>query len=176
MLALEKKPMSFHVWVKSGGFNDFPDAKLPEDKPPPPVRRFMQGDELAGLAVAVRMAERRDLKTVTDQQLGVGLWTIAVVQPDLVALAEFVGDAIEDWQFVEEGGPQFAAWRDRLQLWMRVEVRAERIWSEPFDPAVHGLPAIHPDFRLRKAKHGLRVPRPFPPRRDGTWRRAGESE
>jgi hypothetical protein len=80
------------------------------------------------------------------------------------------------WPVVDLGTPEFAAWRDRLQLWLGAEPRPEKIWLEDHNPAVHGLPWNHPGFKLRKSKEGLRVPAPWPPRRDGTWLAASHDD
>ncbi len=163
---------NFHLWIRTRGFEEFPNATLAEDRPPPPERRFMQGDELAGFIVATRIAEQREALTVEDQQLGKGIWTRRSLGPDLVAMSMFVNDKRSErdaWELVEEGSPRFAAWRDRLRLWLGHDVKAERVWIEPFDPSIHGLSATHPDFKLRKSKNGFRVPAPWPPRRDGSW-------
>jgi hypothetical protein len=121
----------------------------------------MQGDELAGFIVATRIAEQREPSIVEDQQLGRGIWTRSSLEPDLVAMSRFVDDKRSErdaWELVEEGTPRFAAWRDRLRLWLGGEIKAERVWLEPFDPNVHGLSATHPNFKLRKSKNGFRVP------------------
>lgn len=167
---------NFHLWIRTRGFDEFPNAGRPAEKPAQPTRRFVQGDELKGLQVAVAIAERRDLPLVQDQTLGWGYWTALPLQPDLVAMSTYVGVARDDWLIVEPGSPQFAAWRDRFNLWLGAEPQAERIFLEPFDPNVHGVSSSNPNFRLRKAKSGFRVPRDFPPLRDGKWSRSGESE
>jgi hypothetical protein len=158
-----------HLWIRSGGFEEFPNAKLEEDKPPPPARRFVQGDELAGYTVAMRIAEQREPVLTDDPQHGRGRWTTRPLQPDLVAMGKFVADKSAAWQTIEPGSQQFGAWRDRLEAWLGVSVKAEKIWLEPYDPNVHGLAPRDPNFRLRKSKMGLRVPAPWPPRRDGSW-------
>jgi len=160
---------NFHLWVRSGGFEEFPDAKLGEARPPPPSKRFVHGDELAGAQVAYLVAMRRHLPTVRHPELGNGFWFIGAPQPDQIALARFAGEDPVSWLVVDEGTPQFAAWRDRLQLWLNREIEPERIYTEAFDPAVHGLPALDRNFRLRRSKLVFRVPAPWPPRRDGTW-------
>jgi len=164
-----KKPMALHQWIKIGGFEDFPNAKLPEEMPTR-IHRFVQGDELAGWRVAFRIATRREIRLVTDDKLGRGIWASDQAQPDLVALAPFDNADRSAWCFVDHQSSQFAAWRDRLKLWLpSIELEPERVWLEDFDPNVHGLSAMDPAFRLRRANHGLRVPRKFPPRRDGSW-------
>ncbi|MGY4259740.1 hypothetical protein ACVI1L_006808 [Bradyrhizobium sp. USDA 4516] len=172
----QRRPMNFHLWVRTRGFREFPAPGATPAKAAPPQRRFVQGDELNGLAVAMLIAERRELRIIREQGLGEGIWTRLSERADLVAMAEFAGADREAWQVVDLGTPQFAAWRDRLALWTGAEPQTERIFLEPFDPSVHGVSASNPNFRLRKSKQGFRVPAPWPPRRDGTWQVAGESE
>jgi hypothetical protein len=164
----QKRGMSFHLWIRAKGFDEFPNAKLDEDRPRPPERRFVMGDELLGLRVACLIAERRELPVRREPELGEGVWRTIPPQPDLIALAA-CGMPTAAWHVVDLGSSEFAAWRDRLQLWLGAEPRPEKIWLEDHDPAVHGLPWNHPGFKLRKSKEGLRVPAPWPPRRDGTW-------
>lgn len=156
---------NFHLWIRQRRFEEFPNARLPD---PVPERRWLDGEELAGLQLAARMA-RRPLRLVEDGERGRGLWSTRPQQADLVTIARFAGDDPATWLQVELGTPQFAAWRDRLALWLGVEVEAERAFIEEHDPAVHDLPALHPNFRLRKSKMVLRVPADWPPHRDGSW-------
>jgi hypothetical protein len=157
-----------HLWIRSGGFEEFPNAKLEEDKPPPPARRFVQGDELAGYTVAMRIAEQREPVLVEDRSLGRGIWTLRPPQTDLAALAKFVSEKPASWQVLEPGSARFAAWRDRLQTWLGgVSVKPGRVWLEPLDPTVHTHGS--PGFRPRKSTIGIYVPAPWPPRRDGSW-------
>jgi DNA-binding Lrp family transcriptional regulator len=161
---------NFHLWIRQRRFEEFPNARLPE---PGRERRWVDGEELAGLLLAGRMA-RRHPRLAEDPERGRGLWSTKPLQADLVTMARFAGDDPATWLQVELGTPQFAAWRDRLALWLGVEVEAERVWTEEHNPAVHGLPAMHPDFRLRKSKMVLRVPADWPPHRDGTWPTEGD--
>lgn len=156
---------NFHLWIKQRRFEEFPNARLPD---PAPARRWVDGDELAGLQLAARIG-RRPLRLVEDPERGRGLWSFKPAQADMVAIAPFASEDPAAWLQVELGTPQFAAWRDRLALWLGVEIESERVWNEPHNPAVHDLPAMHPNFRLRKSKQVLRVPMPWPPHRDGTW-------
>ena len=161
---------NFHLWIRQRRFEEFPNARLP---PPAPERRWIEGEELAGLQLAARMA-RRPLRLAEDPDRGRGLWSTKPHQADLVAMARFAGSDDHAWHLVELGEPQFAAWRDRLALWLGVEIEAERVWTEEHNPAVHDLPALHPNFRLRKSKMVLRVPAEWPPHRDGSWGDQGE--
>lgn len=161
---------NFHLWIRQRRFEEFPGARLPDR---PPERRWIDGEELAGLVLAGRMAQR-PFRLVDDAERGRGLWSNRPPQPDLAALARVAGEDPQTWLQVELGSAQFAAWRDRLSLWLGgIEVEAERVWSEPHDPAVHDLPAMHPNFRLRKSKMVLRVPADWPPHRDGSWSTEG---
>lgn len=157
---------SFHRWIRQGGFEEFPDARLPEAAP---ERRWIEGDELAGMAIAARMASRPPLRLADHPELGKVLPTTRPLQADLAVMARFRDEDPATWLIVDRGTPQFAAWRDRLSLWLGGEIPAERIWLEDWDQGVHGVPPLHPNFRLRKSKQALRVPAPWPPHRDGTW-------
>lgn len=156
---------NFHLWIRQRRFEEFPNARLPD---PAPARRWVDGGELAGLQLAARMASR-SLRLVDDAERGRGLWSLKAAQPDLVAMGRFAGEDPAAWLQVELGTAQHAAWRDRLALWLGGEIEPERVWTEEHDPAVHGLPVMHPNFKLRKSKQVLRVPAPWPPHRDGTW-------
>ncbi|WP_262048643.1 helix-turn-helix domain-containing protein [Bradyrhizobium sp. Bra78] len=171
----QKRGMSFHLWIRAKCFDEFPGAMLEEDRPRPAERRFVVGEELLGLRVACMIAERRELPVRREPELGEGVWRTTPAQPDLVALAA-CGMPSAAWLVVDRGSEEFAAWRDRLQLWLGAEPRPEKIWLEDHDPAVHGLRWNHPGFKLRKSKEGLRVPAPWPPRRDGTWLAASQDD
>jgi hypothetical protein len=116
-------------------------------------RRWVDGDELAGLLLAGRMA-RRHPRLVEDPERGRGLWSTKPLQPDLVRWRALPARILRPGCRSSSASPQFAAWRDRLALWLGVEVEAERVWTEPHDPAVHGLPAMHPEFQITKIQNG----------------------
>jgi len=163
------KPPSMHLWIRSGGFEEFPDAKAQQAAAVPTMRPIV-GAELEGLRVAVRIAEQRELYT------GAGIKTKKPdLQKDLEALAPWVGELRrEGWLVAKLGTPQFAAWRDRLRFWTGIEPKSERIWLEPHDPSVHDVPPSNPNFRKRASVEGFRVPAEWPPRRDGTWSNENE--
>jgi hypothetical protein len=161
-----KTAVNFDRWIKQRGFLEFPDAKVVQAKPVPD-RRWVCGDELGGMEVAGRIAERT-IRSSPDPERGAGFWTTMSPRADLSALAKF-RDVQDSWIEIDDNMPQFKAWRDCLQRWLGVnEIKTQRVHTEPLDPAVHRLPAIHPDFRIRKFKQVLRVPTPWPPRKDGT--------
>ena len=163
----KRKSLDAHKLIAAQFWIKYPHARLPDaEREQQPQMRLMAGDELAGLRVAVRIAEQRELV------VSGGIRSRKPeVQHDLAALARWADDSRrEGWHIVEIRSSQFAAWRERLRFWCGgVEPKTERIWMEPHDPAVHDLPKLHPNFRLRKSTMGLRVPAPWPPRRDGSW-------
>ncbi|MDE2468231.1 MAG: hypothetical protein KGL35_05685 [Bradyrhizobium sp.] len=152
------KLIAERFWIK------YPSAKLPPKQAPAPEAREIVGDELAGLRLATRIGDQREL--ATDRPI---MTRKAEIQRDLAALAPFVDLPKSELMIVEQGTPQFSAWRDRLKAWLGIDPSAERIWLEPLNPAIHNLPTLHKDFRLRKSVEGFRVPRQWPPRRDGSW-------
>lgn len=162
-----KHVTNFHSWIRNRGFDEFPHAKLVDASVP--ARRWICGDELAGLMVALRMTERVPPRMVEDPELGRGFWSTSAPRPDLAALAKFHDDDPLTWRTLERGAAQFAAWRDRLKLWLGGEIEPRKVFLETFDAAVHGVPHDHPDFKFRKSSTGLPVPAPWPPHRDGTW-------
>ena len=159
--------VNFDLWVKRQGFLEFPDAKVIQAQPVPD-RRWVSGDELGGMEVAGRVAERK-VRSSLDPERGAGFWTTMGPRPDVAALGKFRDAQADSWIEIDDNTPQFEAWRDCLQRWLGVnEIKTQRVHTEPLDPAVHRLPAIHPDFRIRKFKQVLRVPMLWPPRKDGT--------
>lgn len=165
------KKKSLDAWklIRERYWLRYPEARLP-DRSAAPARRWVGGTELSALLVARRIASRAgDLRLIDDAERGRGFWSPRAAEPDLEAMARFAGEDPETWRQVELGSAQFAAWRDRLQLWLGGEIEAERIWLEPFDPDVHGRSASDPAFKLRRSINALRVPAPWPPHRDGTW-------
>lgn len=159
--------VNFDLWIKRQGFLEFPDAKVIRAKPVAD-RRWVSGDELGGMEVAGRIAERK-VRSSLDPERGAGFWTTMAPRPDVSALAKFRDAPADAWIEIDDGTPQFDAWWDQLQQWLGVdEIKTRRVFTEPYDPAVHGLPAIHKDFRFRKSKQVLRVPTLWPPRKDGT--------
>lgn len=157
---------NFHLWIKTKGFDEFPDARL---DPPAPERHWVCGDELTALALAMRMAGRGMPRTAEHPEHGVGLWRTGSFPPDLAALRMFAGDDPAAFAVVDVGSKQFAAWRDRLQAWLGGEVTGEKRWTEEHNPAVHDLSPSNPNFKFRKSTYSLRIPAPWPPHSDGTW-------
>jgi hypothetical protein len=153
-------PPNFHLWIRAKGFDEFPTARL-IDPAAPIERRPMTPAEFDAINVARQIASRAPLPP--------GATWSGEFAADLLALASFASDDRSSWHQVELGSQQFAAWRDRLQAWLGGEIDFERIWLEPYDPQVHGRPAMDPSFRLRKSVRALRVPAPWPPHRDGSW-------
>jgi hypothetical protein len=168
---------NFHIWIRQKGFDEFPTATLGAAPGAVPDRRWVCGDELAGLMVALRMADRSTPALADHPEFGRGYWTTAGPRPDLAAMAKFQGDDPLSWPIADRGTGPCAAWRDRLKLWLGGEVEPRKVFLEPFDSKVHGLPHNHPDFKFRRSSAGLPAPAPWPPHRDGTWpENSGDSE
>ena len=139
----KRKSLDAHKLIAEQFWIKYPHARLPDAaREQQPQMRLMAGDELAGLRVAVRIAEQRELV------VGGGIRSRKLeVQHDLAALARWADDSRrEGWHIVEIRSSQFAAWRERLRFWCGgIEPKTERIWMEPYDPAIHDLPKLHPD-------------------------------
>lgn len=136
-----------------------------------PARRFVVGDELDGWRVVTRILGQSELQLQSTPH-GDGIWMLKDPEADLVAMSIFADEGTEGWQVVEERSEKFAAWRDRLELWTGKRPSALKLWLEPRNPSIHGLPPSDPNFRLRRSTSGFRVPETpsgWPPRRDGTW-------
>jgi hypothetical protein len=136
-----------------------------------PTRRFVTGQELDGWRVVARILAQSELPTQANGEGVQGIWMVSEPEADLITLHEFVDQSPETWQIVEEGGAKFGSWRDRIEVWTGKRPLAQKIWLEPRDPAAHGLAPSHPNFRLRSSASGFRVPSPWPPHRDGTWKK-----
>ena len=154
-------------WLRQRGWQEFP---MPDPAKPRLERKWISvgSSEYRALCAAATIAGHPLPARIEDRERGQGLWRMADVPPDLLALAIFDGAPVDNWQVLEAGSGQFAAWRDRLQQWTGRAIEPRRIFVEDHDPAIHDLPGSHPDFRLRKSVMGVRVPVPWPPRKDGT--------
>jgi hypothetical protein len=170
---MKRRPKDAHKWLAEKGWQEYPQAKL-SPTTTAAARRLIRGKDLDALSAAMKMAGLHppQLITTTSEETGKStdstFWA-RPIDPDLLALAEFARHNQIGWQVVTEGSQQFAAWRERLQVWTGADIHGDRIWLEDYDPGIHGLPGSHPDFKLRKSIKGFRVPAPWPPHRDGTW-------
>jgi len=156
---------NFHLWLDRKGFSEFPNVAPAA----PPPRVWIPDADLLPLDVAYRIANLGDLRRTRDEERGLGLWRARFIEADLGGLAQFRDDRPDDWPVVRQGSAEFAAWSRRLQDWTGFQPKPVRRFVDPYDPAVHDLPASHPDFRLRRREDVLHVPRLWPPRRDGTF-------
>lgn len=166
---LKRKPRDAHKWLAAKGWQEYPQAKLPA-KSAVPQRRLIKSAKLHAVRVALKIAGLRPPSTITttsedDGRVTDGMFWGREVTPDLLAMAPFDADQ-SSFEIVTEGTGQFAAWRERLKVWVGA-VEPQRIWLESFQPEIHGLPGSDPKFKPRKSTTGFRVPTPFPPTVDG---------
>ena len=159
-------------WLRDKRWLEFP---APQQEKPQLERRWIASGsaEHRALCVAAAIAGHPPPGLTADRERGQGLWWLGDVSQDLMALAALSAEQSDDWELYTPQEPNFAAWRDRLQGWLGRPVEARPVFLEAFDPAIHGLPGSHPDFKMRKRTLGMRAPFPWPPRRDGTF---GSSE
>jgi hypothetical protein len=162
---LKRRPKDAYKWLRDRGFDQYPNARLPE-KPRDPV--WISEAETTALAVVYRMLDVAPPRLVDDPARGRGVWRTLPIEPDLAAMGGFAEEDITDWPMVSADSKAFNAWRHRLHDWTGLWAEPRKRWLEPFDPLVHGLSPTHPDFKMRRAEHGLPVPVPWPPRKDGT--------
>lgn len=171
---LGRKPKNAHLWLQAKGWQEYPNARLgAAPAAVPDVLWYAEGStEAKALAIAhALVGEALPEPRYFDQAPDPSVRWFKRFRPigaDLLRLAEFEPAQIETFDVVKEGDGDCAAWRDRLARWIGHEVKVRRIWLEPFDAAVHGLSASNPRYKLRKHVSGLRVPWPWPPRKDGS--------
>lgn len=173
LAALRRRPKDAYKWLRDRGFEQYPHAKIaPPRQAAQPVWYSQGSREVAALDAALAIAGEQppDLRNHPDHPEGPGIRRSVPIGADLLALAAYTREQCAEFDLiVVDGSREFAAWRDRLARWLGHAVTARRIWTEPFDPDVHGRTASDPRFRVRSSVLGLRVPRQWPPRSDGTW-------
>lgn len=168
---LKRKPKNAHLWLQAKGWQEYPNAKLPEaTSAPEPVWYADDDPEIAALRVAHSIA-RLSPPNLRGREGHVGNWIkrLCPLGADLLALTAFTPEDCDQFaHLVEEGSNEFGAWRTKLSKWIGHEVGAIKIWLEPHNPEIHDVPFSHPSHRFRKAAKGFRVPWRWPPRKDGT--------
>lgn len=175
LVKLKRKPKDAYKWLRDRGFEQYPDAKLPEkvQELPPKVFYPEGSPEFCAVKAAFVIGRMIEFRSDWDGPRR-GIWRRGAVGLDLLKLAPFVDADVEALpEIVIEHSQEFAAWRDRLKRWTGYLPEARKIWTEPRDPAVHDLPFTHPQHRWRKHVLGLRVPWPFPPSATGKIYSAG---
>jgi len=161
----KRRSKDAHKLIRERFWERYPNAKLP-DKPREPV--WISEAEIAALAVVYRILDVSPPRLVDDPVRGRGLWRSMPIEPDLAAMGRLIDVDIREWPMISADSKEFNAWRHRLHDWTGLWAEPRKRWLEPFDPLVHGLSPSHPDFKMRRAEHGLPVPVPWPPRKDGT--------
>lgn len=157
------KPMRPDRWLRERLFTNFPDAKLPV--PPKPLVFIAKDSDahraMRVLAVILKAAP----PTVGNiEGYGEGLMRRGEVPADYAALGQFADAPMEQWQLAKEGTKQFFAWSQRLHDWTGNRVEPQLVMLEGTHTITHNGKEIVAQNRAL----GLRVPWPWPPRKDGT--------
>lgn len=178
----KRKPKNLDRWLRERAFEVYPDATLPKA----PVPAVFHDDRQTLLALQVKhwictqprpgAEHNAELRLARHDDGRRGVWLRSELSPDVAALAVLSIIPPAAWKMVAEGQPEFAAWRARIHEWTGTWVEAHRIWTEPYDAEIHDMRRIkQPGWRMRKSVTGLRVPCPWPPRKDGTLSHAPPS-
>lgn len=168
---MKRRPKDAHKWLAEKGWQEYPQAKLPAASVGA-AKRLIRGKELAAVAIGLKIAGRPlpSIITTTSEETGRAcdstFWS-RDVGADLMALATFDLTDLKNTHQVTEGSREYWAWREKLQAWFGGEIFGERIWLEPYDPEVHGLPGSDPNYKIRRFTKGFCVPTPWPPSVEG---------
>lgn len=145
-----------HLWLRAGMFRNFSKVAVDEGAKPAEqvwVREGTRED------MALRMLRRLTAVVQPFVRTGAdgsrGYFLTKPIGPDALAMLEFEAESELRWLEIEQDTKQFYAWQRRLADWTGKGRQLER-------PRGHG--GTSPTAPLV-----IRVPRPWPPRRDGTW-------
>jgi hypothetical protein len=94
-----------------------------------------------------------------------GIWRVGAFERDLLALAECDPGEAPGWEIIEENTQRFAAWARKIGEWTGGSVKPVRILTG----GESTISAFGENYTVPKSVSGLRVPRPWPPRKDGSW-------
>lgn len=160
----KRKSLDPYKLLRSQFWVSYPHAKLPE-KPPPTMWVSEGSDAHRVVTVLDRILNRSTSRVKRDEERGFG-FVFFELPADAMALTAVMDEQIETWPIVEQDSREFGAWAERIGKWLHAKQRiapleftvghTEREWN-----------GSTLSFPIRK--HGLRVPRAFPPRKDGAW-------
>ena len=157
------KPMRPDRWLRERLFTNFPEAKLPE-KPKPLIFVAKGSAEHRAMGVLAIILNKSWPEIRVIEGHGEGLFRQGEVPPDYAALSQFADKPIGEWQLAEPNSKNFFAWSKRIQEWTGQRVEPQLVMLE-------GTTTIKfngKEFEAQKRAHGLRIPWPWPPRKDGT--------
>jgi DNA-binding Lrp family transcriptional regulator len=165
------KPMRPDRWLRERLFSNFPDAKLPE-QPPPMVFIAKDSDAHRAMRVLAIMLNKSapEIRMIDGQ--GEGLFRRGDVPVDYAALGQFADLPITDWQLAEPNSKNFFAWSKRVHEWTGQRVEPQIVMLEGFTTIEFNGKKIE----AQKRAHGLRIPWPWPPRKDGSLCKDSEGE
>jgi hypothetical protein len=134
-------------------WTEFANAKLPVGSATDPegvwIAEGSDGDRALKFARELARVSSPFVRTRSDG--GRGYFRSAEVGADLLAMLQFVNESSFRWDLIPQGTPQFAAWQRRFVEWV-------------------GKPRA-----LKIGEAGIRVPCPWPPKKDGTIYRSDEA-
>jgi hypothetical protein len=141
---------NFHLWIRQRRFEEFPGAGLRIR------RRAALGRRRRARRPAARRAHgaARPVRLVDDPERGRGLWSTKPQQPDLVGAGQVCRRGSATWQQVDLGSAQYAAWRDRLALWLGVEIEAGAGLARAVRSAGAWPAGAASEFPITKIKNG----------------------
>lgn len=172
---LKKPPKNAHLWLRKGMFRNYARGAKPSGDAEAPELPWITDGSDTDLVVTwlYRRAGVPRPFVVVGQDGKRGYRARRPIGPDALAMTAHVDDRIWRMQSSEEAGPlrppqrvwlwpfypqgsaEFAAWQRRFREWTG-----------------SGLP-IETD---ETGRQGIRAPRPWPPRKDGTWTSDGTDE
>lgn len=138
---------NFHLWVRTRGFEEFPNAKLQTDPAAQPDGNWIvEGSDEDRALRFLRHLARQPQPFVRQRGDGTrGYPHKGDLGADLLAMLPFADESPLRWSVLARGTPQCAAWQQRFVAWIG-----------------QGLPVAIGDA-------GIRVPCPWPPRKDGSF-------
>lgn len=164
-------PVKPERFLKDRLFDNFPDSRVPEKPKAEAPRVFHPAGSQAfrALRAASALAGRELREEWSAESKIKGFYWRGEIEPALLALAPFAEVDVNTLDHVAiEGSNEWGAWKAKLKGWIGFEPEPRKIWTEPHNPAIHDLPFSHPEHKFRRSVSGIRVPWPFPPRKDGT--------
>lgn len=141
-----KPPKNAHLWLRKQMFRNYPRGELRAVAAEPEgVWVAENSDEDRAIRFLRRLARLPPPFVGVRRDGARGYQHHRMVSADMLAMLQHERDVDLRWVAIERGTAQFAAWQERVATWVGRGV-----------PVDHGATSI-------------RMPAPWPPRRDGSW-------